>query len=212
MGAMSLLGEATVVSAQTGRKVSNALTLTFKTAAEETLATAVQAGSMGVLLGFRNGGAGHYKITGARAHLTVECANARSMLSDAGGQVIGTVEKDEGGNGVLRSGDGAQVLARAAAQRKDRSSDFVWQHALTDGDGASLGALTWIRSRPPTGWDVVNGIEDMYIWWDRAGQSLKVPSLGAHLALDHPVPAALGDLLLATCVDITVGSHSFLER
>jgi hypothetical protein len=99
---------------------------------------------------------------------------------------------------------------RAAAQPKDKKADFVWEHPLTDADGASLGQLSWIRSRPMTGWDVLDGIEDMYIWWDQAGQSLKVPSLGAHLSLTHPVSAVLGDLLLATCVDITVGTHSFI--
>ena len=67
-----------------------------------------------------------------------------------------------------------------------------------------------IRSRPLTGWDVLDGTQDMYIWWDQAGQSLKVPSLGAHLSLTHPVPEVLCDLLLATCVNITVGTHSFL--
>jgi hypothetical protein len=208
---VGLLGDVTAVSAQTGRKVNNALTVTFKTSPEDTLATAVQAGSIGVLLGFRNGGSGRYKLSvSGGAELTVDCANPRTKLTDGAGQVLGTLEKDATGDGVLLAGDGT-VLARAAAQPKDKNSDFEWQHPLTGPDGQVLGQLTWVRARPVTGWDVVNGINDMYVWWDKAGESLKVPSLGAHLTLDHPVPPALGDLLLATCVDITVGSKSFVQ-
>jgi hypothetical protein len=52
---------------------------------------------------------------------------------------------------------------------------------------------------------------DMSIWWDRAGAPLKVPSLGAHLSLEHSVADDVGDLLLATCVDLSLGSHSFVR-
>ena len=51
----------------------------------------------------------------------------------------------------------------------------------------------------------------MSIWWDRAGAPLKVPSLGAHLSLEHSVADDVGDLLLATCVDLSLGSHSFVR-
>ena len=209
---MGLLGGVTAVSAQTGRKVNNALTVTFKTSPQDTMATAVQAGSIGVLFGFRNGGSAHYKLSasGGGAELTVDCANPRTKVTDGAGQVVGSLEKDATGNGVLLAGDGS-LLARAAAQPMDKKSDFEWQHPLTGPDGQVLGQLTWVRARPLTGWDVASGLYDMYIWWDRAGESLKVPSLGAHLTLDQPVPPALGDLLLATCVDITVGTKSFIQ-
>ena len=59
---MGLLGSTTTVAAQAGRKLNNSLTLEFKTSATDTLATAVQKGSAGVLLGFKNGGAGKYVV------------------------------------------------------------------------------------------------------------------------------------------------------
>jgi hypothetical protein len=98
---MGILGDATVVSAQTGRKLNNALTVTFKTSPDRRLATAVQAGSIGVLLGFRNGGGGHYKFSGGGRELTVECASPRSQLTSGDGQVVGTIEKDESAAGVV---------------------------------------------------------------------------------------------------------------
>ncbi len=141
---MAMLGNATVVSARTGRKLNNALTLTFKTSADR--------------------------------------------------------------HGVLRSGDGAEV-GRVVAYPKESRADSAWPHQLTDAAGQALGVLTWVRTTGKI--DVIGELTDLYIWWDRAGQALKVPSLGAHLALNHAVADVLGDLV-AACVDMTVGSHSFI--
>ena len=47
-----------------GRKVTDDLTLEFRTSATDTLATAAQKGSVDTLLGFRNGGAATYGVTG----------------------------------------------------------------------------------------------------------------------------------------------------
>src|SRR5436309_7108018 len=51
-----LLGSATVVDARTGRKLNNALTLTFRTSPDVTIAVGAQVGSAWVLLGFKNTG------------------------------------------------------------------------------------------------------------------------------------------------------------
>lgn len=202
---MGLLGGVTVVSAQVGRKVNNALTVTFKTSETQTLATAVQAKSLGVLFGFKNGGAGRYTISGGDgAELSVTCDIPRSQVSTDKGSVIGTIEKDEYGDGILKAADGT-TLARIARQPKDKKSDFAWQHPLADAAGGELGKLTWVRTG---GFDLLNEI----ITLEMVGGSLKTPSVGAHLVLNQPVPEPLGDLLLATCVDMTVGTHSFVEK
>lgn len=208
-----MLGDVTELSAQVGRKVNNALTLTFKTSPDTTFATAVQAKSVGVLFGFRNGGPGRYTVTrdDGGGDLHVDCALPTTTVTAEGGATVGTIAKDDAGNGVFRSGDGS-LLAIATAQPEDRHADFAWRHRLSGPEGRTLGQLTWIRSRPLTGWDVVNGLENLYVWWDHAGAPLKVPSLGAHLTLEAPVAAALGELLLAACVDVTVGCHSFTHR
>ncbi len=60
---MSILGDVTLVESRTGRKANNALTQTFKATKDQVLAEAVQAGGIGVLLGFRNGGSGRFTVT-----------------------------------------------------------------------------------------------------------------------------------------------------
>ena len=205
---MALLGSTTTVAAQAGRKLNNSLTLEFKTSPTDTLATAVQKGTVGTLLGFRNGGAATYAVTGTGGELAVRCATERTTVADGSGASLGWIEKDHVGDGVVSRADGtalARVVGHPAGDRKDAT----WPYGLLDGSGAPLGTLTWMRTAAT--FDLAGEVFDAAIWWDRAGAPLKVPSLGAHLALDHPVDAVTGDLLLALCVDVSLGSHSFLR-
>jgi hypothetical protein len=195
------------VVGQSGRKVNNALTLTFRASAEETIATAVQKGSAGVLFGFRNGGSGHYTITGEGGEIVVDCSPKRTTSSVDGIQ-IGWIEKGPEGDGTISRADGG-VAVRIAGQPDAGRQDPTWSYGLSDADGTRLGTLTWLRTAAT--FDLGGEIADMIVWWDRAGQSLKVPSLGAHLALERPVDETVGDLLLAACVDVSLGSHSFVR-
>jgi hypothetical protein len=52
---------------------------------------------------------------------------------------------------------------------------------------------------------------DSAIYWDIAAP-LKVPTLGARLDLARPVEAALGDLLLSTCMTIAIGPQAFIQH
>ncbi|MEA2843683.1 MAG: hypothetical protein QOJ69_1354 [Actinomycetota bacterium] len=55
------------MDARTGRKLNNAVTLTFRTSPEETIAVGAQVGSAAVLLGFKNtGDAGRFTLQGPR--------------------------------------------------------------------------------------------------------------------------------------------------
>lgn len=197
-----------MVAARTGRKLNNSLTLTFKTSPTDTLATAVQKGSAGVLLGFKNGGAGKYVISGGNGEITVNCAAKRTSVSSGSGQTIGWIEKEETGDGAISRADGT-VAARVVGHPEGQRKDSTWPYQLTDHQGQPLGTLTWMRTGAT--FDLVGELTDMSIWWDRAGAPLKVPSLGVHLALDHPVDATTGDLLLGACVDLSLGSHSFIR-
>ncbi len=207
---MGLLGSSTVVAARTGRKTSNALTLTYKTSESDTLATAVQKGSAGVLLGFKNGGSGRYTIRSeARDEgFVIDCSPKRTTASGESGRPFGWIEKDENGCGVLSTADGVPV-ARVAGHPKEQTKEAVWPYRLSDASGNALGTYTWVRTG--TKFDLTGELVELSVWWDRAGGPLKVPSLGVQLELEHPVDPILGDLLLAMGVDISLGSHSFIR-
>jgi hypothetical protein len=193
--------------ASTSRELNNSLTLTFKTSAQDTLATAVQKGSAGVLFGFKNGGSGRYVISGDGGEVIVDCSPKRTTAA-RGGEALGWIEPSDGGDGAIRRADGT-IVANVAGQPAERRREPAWTHGLTDGKGAALGTLTWFRTGAT--FDAIGELMDMSIWWDRAGAPLKVPSLGAHLSLEHSVADDVGDLLLATCVDLSLGSHSFVR-
>jgi hypothetical protein len=109
---------------------------------------------------------------------------------------------------VVSRADGT-VVARVVGHPEDQRKDATWPYALTEPSGAPLGTLTWMRTA--TTINLVGELVDTSIWWDRAGAPLKVPSRGIHLTLDHPVDATTGDLLLALCVDVSLGCHSFMR-
>lgn len=206
---VGLLGPATVVDARTGRKLSNALTLTFKTSREETIAVGAQVGSAAVLLGFKNTGtAGRFRIEGPAGALALDCRQERTTVTTGAGEPVGTVERvaDEG---VLRDPAGA-VLARLTGVPKERSRDPACRYPLSADTGAALGTLTLLTTAAVP-LDLADELVQATVFWDKSAP-LKVPTLGARLDLERPVGNTLGDLLLSACVTIALGPQAFIRR
>jgi hypothetical protein len=96
-----LLGSATVVDARTGRKLNNAVTLTFRTSPEETIAVGAQVGSAAVLLGFKNtGDAGRFTLKGPAGELALDCRAERTTVTTAGGNPVAPVSTCTGRSGA----------------------------------------------------------------------------------------------------------------
>jgi hypothetical protein len=203
MARMGMLGSATLVDARTGRRLNNALTLTFKVSKEQTLGVATQAGGLGVLLGFQNGGSGRYALKGDAGTLALDCRPARTSVAGASGEAVGSIGPD-GATVALRDNRG-QVVGRLLGQPANKRHDAVWSYPVTDPTGARLGRIVLMR----TTFDAYAEIEEVVLWWDRAGGPLKVQTLGVRLELDNPVDAPLGDLLLGACVDLALGPRAF---
>jgi hypothetical protein len=201
---MSLLGEQTRVEARTGRKLNNALTLTFKVSKDEDLAIATQPSGIGVLFGFKNGGAGKYEIKSAAGELLVDCHLKGTSVTTGAGEAVGMIEPEEG-SAVLRDRNGT-VLARLIGHPTANRIDSAWVYPIVDSTGTAVGTITLMRP----GFNFAADVVDTWIHWDRAGQSLKVPTLGTRLELTQPVDAVLGDLLMGACVDLAIGPRGFL--
>lgn len=203
MPRMGMLGSATLVDARSGRKLNNAFTLTFKLSKDQTLGVATQAGGLGMLLGFSNGGSGRYALKGDAGTLALDCRPASTSVASAAGGAVGSIEPDNGA-AALRDSAG-RVIGRLAGQPAEKGHDAVWSYPVTDPDGARLGTIVLMR----TTFDTYTEAMDVALWLDRAGGLLKVPTLGARLELEHPVDAALGDILLGACVDLALGPRAF---
>jgi len=206
---MAMLADKTVVDARTGRKVSNALTLTFKTSPEDDLAVATQAGGAKVLFGFKNGGRGKFTLAGGGESVTLDCADERTTARGEAG-TVGTIEEEGNGEATFRDASGA-VLAIWQGFPYAEHGEATWPYTLLEPDGSTvLGLLRLLRTSLK--FDLLGEAIDTAIWWDRPGQGMKLPTLGARLELRHPVGPVLGDLLLAACVDATIGPHDHLRR
>lgn len=207
--AVGLLGSATVVDARTGRKLNNALTLTFKTSPHETIAVGAQVGSAWVLLGFKNtGDAGRFTLEGPAGALALDCKEQRTTVSTDAGAPVGTVER-VGDDGVLLDPAGT-VLGRLTGLPDERGRDPACRYPLADDAGTPVGTLTLLTTAAVPQ-DLTEEILQTAVFWDKPA-ALKVPTLGARLDLDHAVGITLGDLLLSTCITMALGPQAFLHR
>jgi len=201
---MSLLGSHTLVDARTGRKVSNALTLTYRSDAQGPIAVGRQGGNkLGILLGFKNGGSGdHVLRDGEGIERLVVCSRNEgpTTITDPAGAVVGAITR--GDRGTITDAGGA-ILATLTDDPAPGASD-TWPLLINGPDGARLGAFVIVRSTAYYSladdvFDHVLGLET------HTAAPLPIPIVGFQLRLDAPAPQPLGDLLLAAGADVCFG-------
>ncbi|MCU1452501.1 MAG: hypothetical protein JWN46_647 [Acidimicrobiales bacterium] len=220
-GVDGIVGSSMRVRGDVGRKLNNALTMTFTIGPDEPVATAKQSGGdgrgrkLGVLFGFKNGGPGIHVLTSLGgtaievesreqkptlfrsadgAPLAEAVRGAPSVVSAADGSVVFT---------VVPAPDGATVPAGA------RLPDAFRTHLL-DAAGSTFGTLDVIRSQG--GWSLGAELVDDMIWFGHAGQPLKIPVIGTALTFLRPPTALEGDLALAVCVDMAIGLRPYIPE
>lgn len=205
---MSVLGDRTVVDARVGRKLDNALTLTYRSGPGEPFATATQGGGrLGILLGFKNGGSGTHLVEGSAGAgmLRVECLRDRpTVVSTGEGHPVGAIARGEGADLVDPSGS---TLARLIDDPGGHRGVDAFVLAVVDPAGARLGTFSIVRTLGA--YSLLNDVIETSIWWDRAGQPLKAPLLGAVISLKAPVSGPIGDLLVAACADVCLGLRGY---
>lgn len=203
-----------LVEGRVVHKTSNALKITFNDGPGDPIAVGVQGAGDGrgakaaILFGFKNGGTGRHVLTYADGTaLEVQSRSAQPTLLTRGGTEFVSVER--GDTAVARDTAGRTVATFTADPDEAKTPD-IFRVQISDGRGDALAELTVIRR--VAGWSLwrtANAINDMTIWWDRAGEPLKTPLLGTRLALTRPATAAERDVLLGACVDITLGLRPY---
>ena len=196
-------------------KTNNALRIVFNDGPGDPMATGVQGAGDGkgakaaILFGFKNGGTGKHVLTYADGStLTVQSKDAAPTVMSRGEVEYATVERGE--TSTARAAGGTPILT--FAQAPEDSTPDIYRLVVNAPDGSRVAHLDVIRK--VAGWsvvDAINAVDDMFIWWDRAGQPLKTPLLGTRLAVSRPLSDIEKDVLLGACVDITLGLRPYTK-
>ena len=208
--------EPILIEGRVVHKKSNALRISFQDGPGDPFAVGVQGAGdgtgskLGVLFGFKNGGTGNHLLTftDGRALRVASKSGAPSVFSRGDGIEIATVTR--GATSMAVASGGGEILSFMPARAEAMTLE-TFGILVTAPGGAELGRLDVIRT--VGGWSVMRALdaaEDLYIWWDRAGQPMKVPILGVRLTLSRPPTELERDVLLCVCVDIAIGLRPYI--
>lgn len=193
-------------------KVNNALKMTFTDGPGDPFAVGVQGAGdgrrakMAVLFGFKNGGVGKHVVTyGDGTVLGVESKSGAASVFTRNGAPLATV--DRGDSSTARGVDGAPIAQIVADSGDEAKFVDAYRTIVKGPEGEDLGRLDVIRS--VDGWSL-DTLIDLTIWWDRAGEPLPVPILGARVSLYETPDATLRDVLVGACVDMAIGLRPYV--
>ncbi|MGV9678215.1 hypothetical protein ACWDSJ_23305 [Nocardia sp. NPDC003482] len=86
----------------------------------------------------------------------------------------------------------------------------VFRLLVLDVFGVEMGRLNLIRT--PQGWGRRDDTADTHLWWDRSGEHLPHPILGARLAVERRIDRDERDALLAACVDMVLALRPYITE
>jgi hypothetical protein len=207
-----------VIEARVVHKASNALKMTFTDGPGDPFATGLQGAGdgrgkkLGVLFGFKNGGAGNHRVThtdGAVLNVASKDA-APTVFTDAAGAELATVHRGESSRAVLPGGG---EVVRFDPDPEEAKSPDVFRMVARTPSGDRLASVHIIRRAG--GWSLgraLDGVLNEAFWWDRAGQPLPVPILGARVYLDREPTPTERTVLVGACVDIAIGLRPYIKE
>jgi hypothetical protein len=202
-----------LVEGRVKRKTANALEMNFQDGPVGTLAVALQSGAdgkgakMGILFGFKNGGAGTHTLTytdGRVVHVT-SGDRKPTLIAQPEGVTIATIER--GDVSVARASGGTEIMTFGKPAEAGDSLDARLL-AMTGPDGVEIGRLfVVLRSG---GWALASDLLSDVLWWGQAGQPLKLPVLGTSVVLNRALSDLERDVVLGACVDIAIGLRPYV--
>ena len=200
------------IEGRLARKLNNALTMTFRNGPDEPIGEAVQSGAdgvgrkLGVLFGFKNGGTGVHVYTPAVGQaLRIESRDLQpTLLTRDDGSAVGSIER--GPTCVGRDAHGQELL-RWIDHPEGADTFQAFRLAVTDPDGELLAHVNVIRTL--AGWSLGRELFEDAIWFGHAGQSLKLPFLGASVRLFRVLTPDQLELVIASCVDTAIGLRPY---
>lgn len=205
-----------VIDGRSGRKLNNALTLTFFEGEPQPFATALQGagdsvgGKLGILFGFRNGSVGNNELTyvdGVKLFIPTRDSQP-TALTLAGGIPVATIAR--GATSVATAPDGSALL-RFLPHPEGANTPEKYRLVVVDATDAQIATLDVIRSNE--GWtidadDVLDFLSGDF--GGSAGSSLPIPFQGTRLVLFRALTDVERHVLLAACCEIALSARPYV--
>lgn len=162
-------------------------------------------------LGVTNGRSGRHRLTYADGAIVwVESTPAAHTILERGdGTALGVITRADTSTAV---GATAGTLFHFVPDREAVSADLFRLRVL-DRMGRDFAHLDVVRTA--AGWATGRSADEhweSHLWWDRSGPVLPVPILGTRLLVRHRPDRDERDVLLAACVDITLGLRPYVAE
>lgn len=204
-----------VIDGRSGRKLNNALTITFFEG-ESALGTGQQGagdgfgGKLGILFGFRNGSVGNNELTyadGTKLFIKTRDSEPTPLTRD-GGLPVATITRGESSVATLPDGGALLTFLPHPEQAK---LDSMYRMIVVDPTGAQVASLDVIRTNE--GWNVsAEDVLDLISgdFGGSVGSSLPIPFRGTRLVAYRDLSAVERDVLLAACCEIALSARPYI--
>ena len=206
-----------VIDGHTGRRVNNALTISFREGDSEPFAKAQQGagdgfgGKLGILFGFRNGSPGNHELTYADgSKLLIPTRETKpTLLTRGDGTAVATITRGATSSATLP--DGSELFAFLPHPTEPISSERM-RIVVNEPGGERVADLDVIRTS--AGWTIdAEDVLDLLSgdFGGDVGGSLPIPFPGTRLVLYRDLSPVERDVLLAACCEIALGVRPYFE-
>lgn len=208
-----------VIDGRSGRKLNNALTISFFEGDESApFATAVQGArdsfglKLGILFGFRNGSVGNHELRYTDGTvLSVPTRNEGPTDVSREGVVVARITR--AASSVASLPDDCTELLRFVPHPDGAQVNEAYRMLVLDPSGAQVAALDVIRERAGWGLDADDLLDFVTGDYDGdVGGSLPIPFRGTRLVVYRDVTDTERDVLLAACVEIALGVRPYIAE
>lgn len=205
-----------VIDARAGRRLNNALTLTFFEGSVEPFAVAQQGAAdglgkkMGILFGFKNGAPGRHVLSYTDGGtLVMHTKDAEpSPVTRGDGSEVATITRGATSSATLPDGS---ALLGFRAHPVEATSDGKFRMQVTDAHGAETALLEVIRQGGS--WALGAELADYVLWGNtQTGSALPIPFQGARVVVHRTLTPVEREVLLAVCVDIGIGVRPYFTE
>lgn len=204
-----------VIDGRSGRKLNNALTITFTEGTAPPFARGLQGagdsvgGKAGILFGFRNGSVGNNELiysNGSKLFIPTRDSQP-TVLTRSGGMAVATITR--GVTSTATNPDGSELLS-FVPHPTEAELDSMFRMLVLDAAGAQVASLDVMRT--DEGWGIsAQDVLDLVLgdFGGSANSSLPIPFRGTRVVIYRPLTPTEKEVVLAACCEIALSTRPY---